>query len=160
MRRHARTAAAAAVTKAGGGVLLVPPGVYKTGSFNISSHTTLRLAGGIVSGITPGSMATAHWDYPLLPWQHTGGSDACVACCASLALSVPSPPSLLSSLTTAWHGPTLIIRPCLPLSLVALTLSTLSGSSGQPVCNHCRVSTHVSCNATSLLRGAHTAQQR
>jgi hypothetical protein len=104
-------------------VLLVPPGVYKTGSFNISSHTTLRLAGGIVSGITPGSMATAHWDYPLLPWQHTGGSDACVACCASLTLSVPSPPSLLSSLTTAWHGPTLIIRPCLPLSLLPHSLS-------------------------------------
>ena len=59
-------------------MLLVPPGVFKTGSFNITSHTTLRLAGGIVSGIAPDSMASAHWDYPLLPWQHTGGSDAYV----------------------------------------------------------------------------------
>jgi polygalacturonase len=46
LNTNAFAAAARACREAGGGTLLVPPGVYLTGIFEIFSHTTLRLAEG------------------------------------------------------------------------------------------------------------------
>ena len=69
--------AAAAVAAAGGGTLVFPAGNYSTGAFNLSSNMVLRLEhNAVVSGIQPHSLATAPYDYPVVPWIGTGGANA------------------------------------------------------------------------------------
>eukprot|EP00930_Biecheleria_cincta_P036858 TRINITY_DN25264_c0_g1_i1.p1 TRINITY_DN25264_c0_g1~~TRINITY_DN25264_c0_g1_i1.p1 ORF type:complete len:542 (-),score=56.84 TRINITY_DN25264_c0_g1_i1:297-1922(-) len=69
--------AAAAVAAAGGGRLVFPKGNFSTGAFNLSSNMVLQLeAGAVVSGIQPASLGSAQYDYPLIPWDKAGGTDA------------------------------------------------------------------------------------
>ena len=69
--------AAAALAAAGGGALVFPAGNFSTGAFNLSSNMVLRLEpGAVVSGIQPRSLGEAAFDYPVVPWDGTGGADA------------------------------------------------------------------------------------
>jgi polygalacturonase len=67
VRQAARALAAVATPDdAEGAVLLFPRGYhFLTGSFNLSSHSTLRVEG-TLAGIQPRSPDTAHYDYPII----------------------------------------------------------------------------------------------